>query len=669
MKKSFYPKLAITNIRKNARTVVPFIITCILTIMMFFMMSSLCQNTGLNSMESGSQSLIVVLQLGTIVIGIFSVIFLFYTYSFLMKRRKKEFGLYNILGMDKKHIAKVISFETLFIGVFSMIVGLLGGVLFNKLIYMALIKLMHFNASFDFQLTSEPVVNTVILFTIIFILMLLNTLRQVHVSKPIELLRGGNTGEKEPKTKWVLAIVGLLCLGCGYYISLTTINPLQAMMLFFVAVILVIIGTYCLFTAGSIAILKLLRKNKNYYYKTKNFVSVSGMIYRMKQNAVGLANICILATMVLVMLSSTVSLYIGSEEVLNKMYPYDCSITTQGTVSDDIYNTKLKIANKALRDNNVTSSEPYRVRELGAYGVRSNNSFESKDLTDAYSADCAAIIVMPVSDYNNINGTNAALNDDQVLTYSSKTGYTGDTFTIDNTTFNVKEKLTHFEEISYLASQMMDTTYVIVKDISIFNQITGNNNTNGEVVIPDDKLKQYNMEQVFSFNMDGATTEEVNAVQKQIYNDYMDLDCGGYLSFKETSKADFYTIYGGLFFVGIFLGTLFIMATVLIIYYKQISEGYDDKERFKIMQKVGMSKHEIKKSINSQVLVVFFLPLIVAIIHIAFAFPVITRLLSVLALTNTVLYIICTIVSIVIFAVIYAIVYALTSKVYYKIVE
>ncbi|MEG0662812.1 MAG: FtsX-like permease family protein, partial [Anaerovoracaceae bacterium] len=342
MSNIFYWKLAGTNIKKNKKTYVPFMITCAATIMMFYMMCYLKGIDGLEQLQ-GSEAIIMIMQFGVIVIGVFAAIFLFYTNSFLMKRRKKEFGLYNILGMEKLHLARVIGLETLYVWAFTLLVGLGLGILFSKLMSLLLFKLLTFELPFGFSVSTEGLVNSLILFSGIFLMIFLNNIRQIHLAKPVELLSGGAVGEREPKVKWILTAVGLISLSVGYIIAITTKAPVEAIPLFFVAVILVIIGTYCLFIAGSIALLKLLKKNKKYYYQTKNFTAISGMLYRMKQNAVGLANICILSTMVLVMLSTTLSLYLGIEDALRIQNPrnisveaFDLSLQERASLTEEI---------------------------------------------------------------------------------------------------------------------------------------------------------------------------------------------------------------------------------------------------------------------------------------------------------------------------------------------
>ncbi|WP_406542331.1 FtsX-like permease family protein [Clostridium ljungdahlii] len=347
MNKLFYPRLAVINIKKNSKTYFPFILTCICTIMMFYIMHAISINKGLDG-ASGSESLKTLLFLGTIVIGIFSAIFLFYTNSFLIKRRKKEIGLYNVLGLEKKHIAKILFFECIFTSVISLTAGLIGGIILNKLMFLLLIKMLNFKVSFGFSISVPSIIKTLIVFCSIFFVTLLSNLFQIKILKPIELLKGSEQGEKEPKTKWIMTIIGLAALCGGYGIALNVKSPLAALNLFFGAVILVMIGTYALFTAGSIAVLKFLRKQKNFYYKTGHFISVSGMMYRMKQNAVGLANICILSTAVLVMLSTTISLYAGMEDILKLRYPRDIVVTAKETNKsqiqklDETLNSELK---------------------------------------------------------------------------------------------------------------------------------------------------------------------------------------------------------------------------------------------------------------------------------------------------------------------------------------
>ncbi|KMW27201.1 hypothetical protein HMPREF0977_02500 [Clostridium sp. 1_1_41A1FAA] len=455
MNRFFYFKLAVTNIKKNAKTYVPYIITSILTICMFYIICSLSKNPDLTK-ATGTGTMSEVLFLGTIVCGIFAVIFLFYTNSFLMKRRKKEFGLYNILGMEKKHISRVVLCETLIISVISLIFGILVGILFDKLMLLVLLSMFSVKIPLGFYISSASLNSTFILFAGIFLLIFLNSIRQIHLAKPIELLQGGTVGEKEPKAKWFIALLGFICLGTGYYIAVTTTNPIAALMLFFVAVILVIIGTYLLFTAGSIVLLKALRKNKNYYYKTKHFISVSGMIYRMKQNAVGLANICVLSTMVLVMLSSTFSLWYGMNDIVDNYYPREFQFTPSEFSDKDIKNLKAWI-NNTLDDFDQKPTDIIEYKSLNFACINNGDTFIVDKANSTYSNmvnDISTLSFVTLDDYNKIYNSNVKLNDDEVLICSSREKYTNPQLKVFNYTFKVKNTFDNFPTDQYVAANV-----------------------------------------------------------------------------------------------------------------------------------------------------------------------------------------------------------------------
>lgn len=656
MNKLFYPRLALTNIRNNSKTYIPYILTCIGTIMMYYIMYALSVDDALESMYGG-RSTQQMLALGTSVIAIFAAIFLTYTNSFLMKRRKKEFGLFNILGMEKKHISRIMLFETLFIAIITLTIGILCGMLFSKLVLLLLLKILQFDVQFGFTLSFRAINGTLVLFGIIFVVILLNNLRQIHLSKPIELLKGGQTGEKEPKTKWLLSIIGFISLGSGYYIAISTKDPLAAMTMFFVAVILVIIGTYCLFTAGSIMILKILRKNKNYYYKTKHFISVSGMIYRMKQNAAGLSNICILSTMVLVMISSTVSLYIGMEDIISARYPKDIMITLN--YNDSTKEAVNKIVDETLKNHNLTYKNKTDYRYINFSSELKGNELA---ITDGITFDSTRLVfVVPLEDYNLLVENKVELKDDEVLIYSNRDAFPSNSVKLLEKEYKIKEHLKEFAYDGNAAMNVLSSHYIITNDLDLIDDLLAETNKI-------DQRFENNKVYFLGFDME-ANGEENRAVFNDIVNKLKEEGIPFSIDSSADAREDFYALYGGLFFIGIFLGLLFIMATVLIMYYKQISEGYDDKTRFEIMQKVGMSHSEIKGSIRSQVLTVFFLPIITAAIHIAFAFPIITRVLAIINLTNTNLFAICTVTSILIFTIFYAIVYILTARTYYRIVK
>ncbi len=662
MSKFFYAKLAMTNINKNRKTYIPYILTCISTIAMFYMMHFISGNPGLKKM-SGGESLITTLNLGNYVIGIFSVIFLFYTNSFLIKRRKKEFGLFNILGMEKKHIIRIIVWETFFVTVISLFIGLMSGAVIGKLMFLLLNNILQFEVPLTYFVSIKSMGMTVALFIGIFILTLLNNLRQIHLAKPIELLRGGQVGEREPKTKWILVLIGVATLAYGYYIALVTESPLAALNKFFLAVLLVIVGTYALFTAGTIALLKLLRKNKGFYYQTKHFIGVSGMIYRMKQNAVGLANICILSTMVLVMLSTTVSLYIGMEDVLKTRYPKEIDVTANN-LSKEASQSVEKMIKEEAEKYQVKLKDPVSYRSASFPAIRKGNTFTTNEDTLKSFTDISMIELIPLDEFNQLEKQSVTLEDNEVLLYTLKGKPIKHSIIIAGKNFQIKQQLKDLkisgDSSTNASAALTDSYFVVVKDEDTIKSLYPAEDL--------DAVKWKDLSYFYGFNVEGNAKEEI-ALTKALTKKLNEASIDGLAEGREEARESFYSIYGGLFFLGLFLGTLFIMATVLIMYYKQISEGYDDKERFAIMQKVGLSKEEIKKSIKSQVLIVFFLPLVAAVIHIAFAFKVITKLLALLNLTNVGLFAICTAATILIFAMFYALVYSLTAREYYKIVS
>lgn len=657
MSKTFYAKLALNNIRKNSRGYIPYILTCIGTIMMFYNMCYLVVVKDMGYI-SDSGSLRYMLFLGAIITGIFAFIFLSYTNSFLIKQRKKEFGLFNILGMEKRHISKIMFLETLFISAISLVVGILGGILFSKLIALLLFKLINFKVVFGFEIPVIAVIVTIALFSFIFISNLIYNILQVHRSKPIELLKGGNVGEREPKTKWFSTIVGVVSLGIGYYLALTIKSPIAALSMFFVAVMFVILGTQNLFKAGSIALLKSLRKNKNYYYKTNHFISVSGMIYRMKQNAAGLANICILSTAVIITLSTTVSLYVGMEDVLRTRYPRNIEIS-----GSDISDEEAIIIDDIIKEQTIKAKikEEKSIRHRNISFVTSQNGANfSLMKQESYSSNKLAIVVfMTQDDYNKMERKEVALSEGEALLFTLRGDIPGDKIILNNYELYIKERLDSFESEGERIAYLSNSYYVVVDSLNTIEQVY--KSLEGKDDMPE-------MSYYYGFDVNGNSDIQIN-LTTNLQNAVNNLGLGLRVEGAESQRAGFYTLYGGLFFLGLFIGLLFIMATVLIIYYKQIAEGFDDKARFEIMQKVGMSHREIKKSIHSQVLTVFYLPLVTAIIHIAFAFNVVTKMLSIFNLTNIRLYAICTAITIIVFAFFYTIIYSMTARTYYKIVS
>lgn len=642
MNNFIYEKLAVTNLKNNRKTYVPYIFTGVLTVMMFYIIDALSRGKGITQ-----DTLKICLQYATGVIVVFAVIFLFYTNSFLIKRRKKEIGVYNILGMGKRHIARMMAVETILTAGISILGGLVFGIIFGKLMYLLLLKILHNSVDMQFSVNGTAIVQTVILFAGIFLLTYLYNILQIQLVNPVELLHGGNQGEKEPKSRWLLVIIGVAALGNGYRIALTTEAPLEALLKFFIAVICVIIGTYALFIAGSIVVLKMLRKNKAYYYNPKHFTSVSGMIYRMKQNGAGLANICVLSTMVLVMVSTTVSLYAGMEDILDSRFPRDVSIVCkQADVDHEEIIERLLKEQCEKAGVKITDRVWYRYGSMNA--VLKGDKLEN---VNQYYPDNHFYYVemMTQDEYNRIEKRNVSLEEQEILTYTTNGKCGKKQINIAGQNYLVKKELPEMTSQPKSTAEIYKTLYIVFANAEQIERI--------EPFSYADK-----------FNLKGDDGKQKEALE-QIQNEFYEKIPNGMMESRMLSRSSFYELYGGLFFIGIYLGSMFIMATVLIIYYKQISEGYDDRERYQIMQKVGMSKKEVKRSIRSQVLSVFFLPLVVAVIHVAVAFKVMTKILGVLNLTNVSLFAVCTIITTAVFAVFYIIVYSITAKEYYRIVN
>ena len=636
MNNFIYEKLAVTNLKNNRKTYVPYIFTGVLIIDALSKGEGITQNT-----------LKICLQYATGVIIVFAVIFLFYTNSFLIKRRKKEIGVYNILGMGKRHIARMMAVETILTAGISILGGLVFGIIFGKLMYLLLLKILHNSVDMQFSVNGTAIVQPVILFAGIFLLTYLYNILQIQLVNPVELLHGGNQGEKEPKSRWLLVIVGVAALGNGYWIALTTEAPLEALLKFFVAVVCVIIGTYALFIAGSIVVLKILRKNKAYYYNPKHFTSVSGMIYRMKQNGAGLANICVLSTMVLVMVSTTVSLYAGMEDILDSRFPRDVSIVCNEADTNN-EETLQRLIKEQCEKAGVKITDRVRYRYGSMNAVLKGNNLEK---VEQYYPDNHFYYVEMITqeEYNRIEKQNVSLKEQEILTYTTNGKCGKKQINIAGQNYQVKKELSEMTSQPKSTAEMYKTLYIVF--------------ANAEQI---ERIESFSYADKFNLKGDdGKQKETLEQIQNEFYEKFPD----GTMESRMLSRSSFYELYGGLFFIGIYLGSMFIMATVLIIYYKQISEGYDDRERYQIMQKVGMSKKEVKRSIRSQVLSVFFLPLVVAVIHVAVAFKVMTKILGVLNLTNVSLFAVCTIITIAVFAVFYIIVYSITAKEYYRIVN
>lgn len=673
MKKGIYSRLALTGIRKNKKLYIPYILTCVGMVMMFYIISFL-SNSDLMINYPGGETIKAILGLGVYVIGFFALIFLFYTNSFLVRRRKKEFGLYNILGMGKRNIARVMLWETLFIGVFSIVIGMALGIVFSKLAELLMINITNMDVNFGLKIDFTSLYYTAVLFAVIFFLILLNSLRQVHLSNPIALLHSENAGEKPPKANWIVAILGLAVLACAYYMAVTIKDPVTTLAAFFFAVIMVILATYLIFISGSVAFCKLLQKKKNYYYKTNHFVSVSSMSYRMKRNGAGLASICILCTMVLVMISSTACLYMGKEESLRERYPRNINVT----ISSESYEELISHDAESISDMCFETAENmgYNPENFLDYSTLAFVSYirngeivfdDGENGFDYATGDLWQIFMVPLEDYNRITGSKETLENNEVLISTSKDmNYGYDTVSIKGQEpLSIKTKVTNFENNGVDTMQIIPALYIFVPDLGV--QIERISQTNAEAL--------ETVSRFIGFDLNVSDSQQVqvyDAISENLRNSEIENpDSSLVVSVESASneKQSFYGLFGGLFFLGIILGIVFIFAAVLIMYYKQVSEGYEDQSRFEIMQKVGMTKKEIKKSINSQMLTVFFMPLIAAGVHLAFAFPMIYKMLILFGLINQSFLIMVTVGCFLLFALLYMLVYKITSRAYYSIVS
>lgn len=667
-----YFKLAKTNLSNNKPFYIPYIISSIITVAMLYMMSFLSDNKGLNKIM-GADSLATIFRLGVGIIVIFSYIFLFYTNSFIIKRRKKEIGVYNILGMEKRHLSKVLFVETIYSAIISLVCGIIVGIAFSKFILMVLYGIIGIHKTVEFFVNIHGIILCVVSFGILFLLTFLYNFMQIKLANPIELLRGTNVGEREPKTKIFMTIVGVVCLAIAYYIAITTENPLNVLTLFFVAVLLVIIGTFALFTAGSIALLKLLRNNKKFYYNKRHFMAVSGMLYRMKQNAAGLASICILSTMVLVVISTTVSMYVGIQDELMARYPNDVCVTVDYNSVID----KSSEIEKAIFDE-IDSAEVKNKKAFSYLSVfvgQKGDGFTTDKEHLSYQ-NSYLFYILSKDDFikidNNFKDKIGNISKGEAVVVLNKK-YDKKDIKIFGKNYKVNKSFEHTEDNDlYVISTLNGLGYIILD----------NDESVQELYDVQEKMlgkgaNYYTNKIRFDFKsgnkkQKAAAYKKIdNAVKKYFKenkNDKKEIS-SYWVESRQENEQNFYLLYGGLFFLGIFLGTMFLIVTVMIIFYKQITEGYDDRERYQIFEKVGMSSREVKDTIKSQIRIVFVLPIFAAAVHVTAAFPMVNRILKMLNLNNEKLFAGCLAATIIAFAVIYYLVFKVTSRAYYKIVK
>ena len=672
MRKGIFSKLAIQNIHNNKSTYIPYMITCIFCIAMIYMMEFLRDCPTLDQAILHSAEVRMIISTGEVVVVIFCVIFLIYSNSFLMKRRQKEIGLYNILGLERNHIGIVLFLETILTTILSLSGGIAFGILASKLALLLLLRLLHIPAVLGFYISVKGILVCLAMFGGIFLLILLLNLRRIHLSRPIELLHGNNTGEREPKAKWLMALLGFICLGIGYYLAITTESPISAISIFLLAVILVMAGTYLLFTAGSIVILKFLRRRKSFYYKTGNFISISGMLHRMKQNAIGLASICILSTGVLLMISMTVSIYFGMNDIMINRYPYDTDISITG-VSEEECQTAIETFEKAISDNKFPvdkKAEEIYLTIISHIDHGQIQIAEPSTLSD--SASVLTLSLVPQSEYAKLTGTDPSLQDGEILAWASNMTEKSDTLTVNDSVFSVKKwlkvsPLTCGRDIVYGNAVFVVTD----SDFEKFDEMRTEMYKDTSAAPAGQDLTVH-----LGLNITGSDKTKI-AYGTPVLDAIKALQDNGQLSdnswitsgIRAQEYDSYYADNGSLLFIGIFLGSLFLLGTAMIIYYKQISEGYEDQNRFEIMQKVGLSHREVKGSIRRQILMVFFLPLLMAMLHISMAFPLIRRMLLLFGMANVKLFIGCTAGTVLIFALVYGLIYLMTARSYYHIVE
>lgn len=652
-KSSFFPRLALVNLLRNGQYYGPYLLACGGTAAMFYILRYLTESDIVASVR-GAGYLQSLMYLGCIVVALFSIVLLLYANSFVMKRRQRELGLYNILGLEKRHIALLCLWETVYCALAAIVGGIAAGILLSKLTLLLLLQIARLPVEFGFEISVPGIFATAALFAVLFALTLVCNLFRVSRSRPVELLHSDSAGEREPKTKRLLVVLGLLTLGGGYFLSWKVQQPEEALALFFLAVVLVMIGTYCLFTAGSVAVLKALRSNPGYYYQTRHFTAVAGLLHRMKQNAVGLANICILSTMVLVTVSTTVSLYTGMESSLDQMFPHDVDII-QSLDDRDEDGPQLSTEELLAQVERNLAAAGRKAELLQWYtrtdtvGYYSGNTF-SLNFQDGINTQ---IELLTAEEYGRLTGRSVTLEPDQVFVQTENLDLPK-TFYIESLPFHVAGTVTDFPQYNttVLVSGHTARVSLVVADETVISAI-GAQDRNG-------------LDREFRIQMDLDGTE----AQKLACVDLLLNGTGGgtAINSRQDNAVDLYAMYGGFLFLGIFLGLLFLLATALIIYYKQISEGYEDQRRYQILRQVGMTDREVRASIHSQILLVFFLPLCTAGIHTAAAYPMVSKLLTLFQLTSTGHYALCTAGTLAVFCAVYALVYGLTARAYRRII-
>ena len=661
MKLSLYARLAAQNIRKSRRLYVPYLLSGVCMVMIFYVLSALTGDPALLSMSGGAQ-MAMLLSLGVIVMALFSALFLLYTSSFLMKQRGRELSLYNMLGMSKRHIVCIVFFETLFCAGICIGTGLALGVLSSKAFQLSLLRLMSSPVSPDFTVAPSLLGTTALTFLAIFLLIFLRGAVSVLRCNPVELMRASRSGEKPPRANALKALLGIAMLAAGYVLALRVRNALSAFTMFFIAVLLVIGGTFQCFSSASVFFLRLLQSNKGYYYKPNHFISVSSMRYRMKRNGTSLAVICILSTMVLVILSSVTCLYAGTQDMLMTQYPRQIEITHK---SDELPAADALSApvEQALSDEGLTPENVISYRSFYIAGQLDGDNVLAErggSITDIDSV--ISITVMPLADYNAMCGTSYTLAPGEALATGSLLHRLNGRVTVfGSQTYTFAATDIPLPTDAQGDFDVVESLLLIVPDEDAFMAFyAAQNAAYGKA--------SSRISTIYAFDTtlsDAETSALGSRLAKAMQDEGIDI----YRKVREDDRADYEGLTAGFLFLGTMLSAAFLCAAVLSMYYKQITEGYEDQARFDVMRKVGLSLKMIRQSINSQILTVFFLPLIVAGVHLAFAFPMLTKLLTVFGLFNTRLFVTTVLVSYGAFSLLYVLVYLITSRTYYRIVS
>ena len=656
-------KLAISNLIKNRKLYYPFALSVILAVTISYLFYSLAFNPKIVDLR-GASAIQFTLQLGLVVVTLASAIIVLYANSFVMKNRSKELGVYGMLGLEKRHLIGMTFKELLIFGLVTVTAGIGIGALFDNLIFALLLKLAKMKVELVATFQWSVVLSILLVFGFIFLaLVFLNAIRIIRMDA-LQLSREKAKGEKKGRFLVLQTLVGLMALGSGYYMAQSVTDVMKAIATFFIAVILVIVATYLLFNAGITVFLQLLKKNKRYYYQPNNLISVSNLIFRMKKNAVGLATITILSTMVLVTMSAATSIYNGSENMKKLMYPHDFDVKGQHVEVEDLD----QLLSQYASEKNLTISNK-DVLSFSSFGLSSQEGTKLTIFEKGQNnvMPKTVFLVFDQKDYEKMTGQKLHLTDNEVGLWAKNDQLKGQkTFSLNNQEYRIKEEIQQDFIINHVSNQYVllisDYNYLVVPDLQSF-------------------LEKYQDSAIYTQlygGMDVTASQEEQLKLADDFHEYVNnfshnLKSEGGMVYGGNTASDaiaqMNALFGGVLFIGIFLSIIFMIGTVLVIYYKQISEGYEDRERFVILQKVGLDQKQIKQTINKQVLTVFFLPVIFAFLHLAFAYHMLSLILKVIGVVDTAMMLSVTLSICGIFALIYVLIFMITSRSYRRIVQ